>query len=190
MSPPPRARLALIPAAVAACAVVACGSTTAPATAAPVPHGAGVPAHGNGCVTNAEATRIWKAIDAKLNAIEADPKHGGASYVATGNALTQIEQYLAQQLEANSFTELEVDRLDSIAVVSPGCNNGTLQVRVTMTLVRDDYIKTNGQVDHADPAVGKTLHYIESFTRSSGVWKESDFQSLDNPPATQTPQLV
>lgn len=180
----------MIPLALAVSSAVACGSTSVPATAIPVPAGAGVPANGSGCVTTAEATRIWNGIDAKLNAIEADPKHGGASFVATGNALSQIEQYLAQQLEANSFTELEVDRLDSISVVSAGCNNGTLQIRVTMTLVRDDYLKANGQVDHADPAVGKTLHYIESFKRFGGVWKETDFQSLDNPPATQTPQLV
>ena len=187
----PRSIVRIIPLVIATCGVAACGSNPAVSpSGAPVPVGQGVPSHGSGCVTTAEATRVWNGIDAKLNAIEADPKHGGASYVATGSALNLIEQYLAQQLEANSFTEIEVDKLESVAIVDAGCNNGTLKLRVTMTLVKDDYVKANGKVDHADPAVGKTLHYNESFVRAGGVWKESDFQNLDNPPVTQTPQLV
>jgi len=174
----------VIAVAMTACGIAACGTGAAPSLTP------AAPTHGAGCVTKAEATRIWTTIDAKLNAIEADARHGGVSTIATGSFLDQVELYLAQQLEANNFTEDEVDKLDSITVVAPGCGNGTLQLRVTLTLVKDNYVKATGQVDHADPSVGKTLHFLESFIRSGGAWKESDLQNLDNPGPSQTPQVV
>jgi hypothetical protein len=154
------------------------------------PTGSPVPAQGTGCVTQQQATQVWTQIDTRLNAIELDPKHAGTADVATGAALTGIRQYLQQQLVAKNLTEREVDHLQSLSVVDAGCNGGTLQLRVTMTLVQDDYLATDGHVDHADAQVGKTLHILDSYVRSGGVWKESDFQDLDQPGPTQTPQLV
>jgi len=146
-----------------------------------------VPVQGNGCVSQSEATRIWTQVDSDLNAIELDPKHTGVAAVATGDAERLIDLYLQQQLEASSFTEREVDRLDTLSVVDAGCSGGQLELRVTIDLVQDDYLKPDGHVDHADSQVGSTIHFDETFTRAGGAWKESSFMDLDQ--ATPTPQL-
>lgn len=146
-----------------------------------------IPAQGSGCVSQTEAMQIWNKADAKLNAIELDPKHAGVADVATGEAQQLINVYLQQQLVALNFTEKEVDKLDSLTVIDAGCNGGTLDLHVAIVLVRDDYLKPDGQVDHPDPQVGMTLHFDETFVRVSSVWKEANFSSLDQ--ATPTPQL-
>ncbi|MFN2583035.1 MAG: hypothetical protein ABR498_09880 [Candidatus Dormibacteria bacterium] len=182
--------LGLSGAALATLVLAACGSSSAAGHGSSSPPVSSVPAEGTGCVTQEQATQIWTQIDNKLNSIEADPKHAGIETVATGTALQGVQQYVQQQLQANGWTESEVDKLQSLTIVSAGCNNGTLEVRVTMTLVKDDYVKANGQVDHQDESVGKTLHFLDFYVRESGVWKESDFQDLDKPAPSQTPQLI
>ncbi len=141
-----------------------------------------------GCVSQAQAQQIWTQIDNQLNAIVLDPNHAGLSNVATGNALAQVQQYIQTTLVQANLTEKEVDRLDALNVLSAGCNNGTLTLHVTMTVVRDDYLNPAGQVDHSDPQVGATLHLDELYDRAGSGWKESDFTNLDSP--NQTPQLV
>jgi len=90
--------------------------------------------------------------------------------VATGSALGKERQYIQRQLVAQHLTEREVDRLDSLTVLDPGCGKGTVRVRVTVTLVQDDYLAADGHVDHSDEAVGSTFHLIESFVRSGTGW--------------------
>ena len=176
--------------AVAVAALLAACSSAPPQPTARSRSPSSAPAGGPGCVSQPQAVAIWTQIDGRLNAIEADPDHTGASAVATGAALQEIQQYLVQQLEANHWTEHEVDRLDSLALVDPGCGGGTLQVRVAVTIVTDDYLKAGGQIDHADASVGMTLHFLESYTRAGGAWKESAVVDLDRPAASQTPMLV
>jgi hypothetical protein len=149
--------------------------------------GAGGSPSSAACVTNAQAVRIWTAIDTRINAIELDPNHAGLSGVTTGDALTEIETYLHDQLVEQGLTEREVDRLDGIVVVVGGCKGQPLTLRVTETLVQDDYLNTGGAVDHHDPEVGQTLHLLQEYEETGGVWKESDFTNLDQPVVTPTP---
>jgi hypothetical protein len=196
----PLKMLALPAAATVAIALASCsGSTTStsnrgsshsggsPGSSSTPSPGSSVPAQGTGCVSHDEAVRIWTEIDQKLNAVELDPKHAGVTDVATGQALQLINEYLQMQLVSSNFTEKEVDKLESLSIVDAGCNGGDLQVTVSEKVVQDDYLKPNGQVDHADPAVGTTLQLAETFTRSGGTWKESDFRDMSSP--TSTPQL-
>lgn len=141
-----------------------------------------------GCVSQSQAKQIWTQIDSQLNAVVLDPKHAGLANVTTGNALALIQQYIQSTLVQPNLTEKEVDRLDALSIISAGCNNGTLTVHVTMTVVRDDYLTPAGTLDHSDPQAGKTIHLDESYMRAGSGWKESDFTSLDSP--SQTPQLV
>jgi len=172
----------------AGCATVAvllasCATPSATrSTSTPVPK--------TGCVTRPEATRIWTTVNHRLDAIELDPRHAGVSAVTTGNALTEITAYLEQQLVAHGLTEREVDRLNQLTIVQAGCNGGRLIVNVTMTLVRDDYLKAGGAVDHRDPSVGNALNLLQEYVRSGGAWKESDFSDLTPPGASPTPQLL
>ena len=142
------------------------------------------------CVTGAQAVRIWTAIDNRINAIESDPHHAGLSDVTTGAALTEIESYLQNQLVSKGFTEHEVDHLDGLVVVTAGCRGQPLTLRVTETLVQDDYLNAAGAVDHHDAQVGQTLHLLQAYEQAGGVWKENDFSDLDQPVATPTPQLL
>ena len=164
--------------------IAACGSSSAKS-----PSSSGVRA-GSGCVTQSQAQQIWTDIDTKLNAMEADPAHATPSTVTTGAALTGVQQYLQQQLVANKWTEKEVDKLESLSVVSAGCNSGSLQVKVTMTLVTDEYLSASGAVDHHDPTEGQTLHFLNSYQRTGGSWKEDDFVNLDQPQPTQKPTII
>jgi hypothetical protein len=97
-------------------------------------------------------------------------------------------RYIQQQLIARGLTEHEVDRLDSLTILDPGCGKAPLRVRVTLTLVQDDYLAPDGHVDHADEGVGSTFHLIETYARSGSSWKETDFVDADQP--TPTPQLL
>ena len=162
---------ALPPAIVAGVALAACSATMA-----------------GGCVDQNAAQSIWRSLDQRLNAVALDPDHAGLDAVATGSALGKERQYIQRQLVAQHLTEREVDRLDSLTVLDPGCGKGTVRVRVTVTLVQDDYLAADGHVDHSDEAVGSTFHLIESFARSGTSWKETDFEDADQP--TPTPQLL
>lgn len=168
--------------AVAGIVAVLLGSCAAPA------HGPSIAA--TGCVTTSEATQIWTSIDNRLNAIELDPHHTGASSVTTGTALTTITTYLQQQLVAHGFTEREVDHLDQLTIVQAGCNGGRLILNVTMTLVQDDYLDAAGRVDHEDPALGHELNLLQEYVRSGNGWKETAFSDLTSRGASPTPQVL
>lgn len=149
-----------------------------------------VPSQGSGCVSQSEARQIWTDIDNRINAMEADPKHATPSSVTSGAALNTVEQYLAATLRANNWTEHEVDRLDSLSVVNAGCNNGPLELRVTITLVTDEYITAGGQIDHHDPSEGQQQHLSDSYARDGGVWKETNLLDLDAPSPQPTGQII
>jgi hypothetical protein len=154
-----------------------------------------VPTHGastaqSGCVSQVAATQIWTSIDNRLNAIELDPHHVGASAVTTGNALTTITTYLQQQLVAHSLTEREVDHLDQLTVVQAGCNGGRLVLNITMTLAQDDYLSATGKIDHEDADVGQALNLLQEYVRSGSGWKEIDFSDLTRPAASPTPPIL
>lgn len=142
------------------------------------------------CVSRSVATRIWSTVDARLNAIELDPKHAGVAAVTTGNALTTISAYLQRQLVNEHLTEHEVDQLDQLTVVQAGCNGGLLILNVSMRLVQDDYLNAAGKVDHHDASVGKVLNLLQEYALSDGVWKETDFSNLSPPGASPTPNVV
>lgn len=184
-----RSVMAGVGTALAATVLSACSSSSGThATSSARASASGSAAPQAGCVSQSQAQQIWTQVDGQLNAIVLDPKHAGLSDVATGNALALIQQYIQTTLVQANLTEKEVDRLDALNILSAGCNNGTLTVHVTMTVVRDDYLNPAGKVDHSDPQVGATLHLDESFVRAGSGWKESDFTNLDSP--SQTPQLV
>ena len=130
------------------------------------------------------------SIDDRLNAVELDPHHTGASSVTTGNALATITTYLQQQLAAHGFTEREVDHLDQLTVVQAACNGSRLILNVTMTLVQDDYLNASGKVDHQDASVGRQLNILQEYVRSGSGWKETDFSDLTPPTASPTPQIL
>jgi hypothetical protein len=170
-------RAALIPALLL---LAACAPSQSPAQATAFPAG-GAPAAGAGCVDTASARDIWTRVDHRLNAIVLDPKHQGLSDVATGAALTQLQQYVQQMLVVNGVTEREVDSLDALTVSDAGCAGGSLKLTIATRATTDDYLRPDGSVDHADPMVGVEVHLLETFARVSGVWKESDVQSLESP---------
>lgn len=157
---------------------------------APSPSKATPAASKTGCLTQTQATSVWGSVNSRIDAIELDPHHTGASSVTTGNALTAITTYLKQQLTGPDLTEREVDHLDHLTVVQGGCNGGLLILNVTMTLVQDDYLNAAGKIDHQDPSVGQQLNLLQEYARSDGVWKETAFSDLTPPAATPTPQTV
>ena len=177
-------------AAAALCAVIvaACGSST-PAAQSGATNG-GVPAQGSGCVSQSQAQQIWTAIDNRIIAFEAHPKSATPDTVATGAALEAIQTYLAQQLEANNWTEREVDKLDSLTVATAGCNNGTLVVHGTITLVTDEYLAADGQVDHHDTEEGQKQDFIDNYVRVGGYWKQSQLQNPNPAAPTATPEVI
>ncbi|HEX6538297.1 MAG TPA: hypothetical protein VF155_03865 [Candidatus Dormibacteraeota bacterium] len=164
------------------CGAAPAGTFTAHASAAP---SGGLPAQGSGCVSQSEAMRIWTDINDATDAMEADPKAAMPSVFTSGAALAAVQQYLAQQLVANNWTEHEVDRLDALSIVDAGCNNGTLQLHVTITVVTDEYLTANGQVDHHDTSEGQQAHLSNSYVRFGGKWKETELLDLDQ--ATPAP---
>lgn len=170
--------------------VAACGTSSATATPAPASGAGAVRAQGSGCVSQAQAQQIWTEIDNQIIAFEANPKSAKPDTVATGAALEAIQTYLAQQLEANHWSEREVDRLDSLTVADAGCNNGTLVVHGTITLVTDEYLAGDGQVDHHDSEEGQKQDFIDNFVRVGGYWKESQLQNPNQTAPTATPQVI
>lgn len=150
-----------------------------------------VKAQGSGCVSQSQAEQIWTAIDDQVVAFEANPKKATPESIATGAALQAVQQYLSGQLVANKWTEREVDKLDSITVVNAGCNNGTLIVHGTMTLVTDEYLSADGKVDHHDSEEGSQQEFVDNYVRVGGFWKESQLQNPNQgPPGTPTPQII
>ncbi|MBV8528747.1 MAG: hypothetical protein JOZ75_10555 [Candidatus Dormibacteraeota bacterium] len=183
-----------LPATIAACAlcasvVAACGSSRAAATPPSGASGA-VRAQGSGCVSQAEAQQIWTGIDNQIIAFEANPEDANPDIVATGAALQAIQTYLAQQLEANHWTEREVDKLDSLTVANAGCNNGTLVVHGTLTLITDEYLAGDGQVDHHDSQEGQKQDFIDNYVRVGGYWKQSQLQNPNQSAPTATPEVI
>jgi hypothetical protein len=168
--------------------LAACGSST-PATTATAPANGGAPSAAAGCVSETTARDIWTGIDVRLNAIVLDPQHHGLTDVATGAALTDLQDYIQTTLVAKRLTEREVDRLDNLTIVDAACSStASLQLSVSTTATRDDYLKSDGSLDHSDPAVGTMFHLIETFQRVGGVWKESAITRLDVP--SPSPQVV
>ena len=169
--------------------LAACGASSAKATPAGGAIG-GVRAQGSGCVSQAQAQQIWTDIDNRIIAFEAHPKTATPDTVATGAALEAIQTYLAQQLEANNWTEREVDKLDSLTVANAGCNNGTLVVHGTITLVTDEYLAGDGQVDHHDSQEGQKQDFIDNYVRVGGYWKQSQLQNPNQAAPTASPQVI
>lgn len=169
--------------------LTACGASSAKATPAGGAIG-GVRAQGSGCVSQAQAQQIWTDIDNRIIAFEAHPKTATPESVATGAALEAIQTYLAQQLEANNWTEREVDKLDSLTVANAGCNNGTLVVHGTITLVTDEYLAGDGQVDHHDSQEGQKQDFIDNYVRVGGYWKQSQLQNPNQAAPTASPQVI
>jgi hypothetical protein len=167
-------RFAVLPACLL---VAACGATAT--TSGPPP--TGPPPAAAGCVDSATAHQIWTGINSRLNAIVLDPRHQGLADVATGSALTGLQDYIQTKLVANNLTEREVDSLDGLRIDDAGCAGGPVQLYITTTATRDDYLKPDGSVDHSDPLVGAQLHVEESFDRVGGQWKESSIVDLDAP---------
>lgn len=168
--------------------VAACGPAQ-PAAGGASPTGGGAPAASAGCVSDNAARDIWTRIDQRLNQVVLDPQHRGLSDVATGTALSDLQTYIQTTLVDKHVTEREVDALDKLSVSDAACTAGAeLQLAITTHSTRDDYLKPDGSVDHADPDVGTSFRLLEGFTRVGGVWKESSITRLDVPSAS--PQLV
>ena len=185
----PQTAATVAAAALCAAVVAACGSSSSAATPSGAASG-GVPAQGSGCVSQSQAQQIWTAIDNRIIAFEAHPKSATPDAVATGAALEAIQTYLAQQLEANNWTEREVDKLDSLTVATAGCNNGTLVVHGTITLVTDEYLTGDGQVDHHDSEEGQKQEFIDNYVRVGGYWKQSQLQNPNPAAPTATPEVI
>lgn len=184
----PQTAATIVASALCAGLVAACGSSSGAAT--PGAASGGVRAQGTGCVSQAQAQQIWTGIDNQIIAFEAHPKTATPGTVATGAALEAIQTYLAQQLEANNWTEREVDKLDSLTVANAGCNNGTLVVHGTITLVTDEYLAGDGQVDHHDSQEGQKQDFIDNYVRVGGYWKQSQLQNPNQSAPTATPEVI
>ena len=178
-------------AAVCTAVVAACGSSGSAVSSAPSSGASGaVKAQGSGCVSQSQAQQIWTAIDNRIIAFEADPKNAKPDTIATGAGLSAVQQYLARQLVANHWTEREVDKLDSLTVVNAGCNNGTLIVHGTITLVTDEYVAADGTVDHHDSEEGSQQEFIDNYVRVGGFWKQSQLQNPNQTGPTPPPQVI
>jgi hypothetical protein len=135
------------------------------------------------CLSKPQAEVVWTDVSARLDALALHPDLSAVAAVAQGTAATQMRQYLQQRLLDNHLTEREKSRLDDLAIVQAACGSQPLTVRVTETLLQDDYLSADGSVDHQDPGVGQTSHLLESFVRSGSTWKLSAIASLDQSPA-------
>jgi hypothetical protein len=135
------------------------------------------------CTTVAQAKQVWTDVSTRLDALVLHPDLSGVDAVAQGNAAAQMRQYIQQRLLDHNLTEREKSRLDDLSVVQPGCGSQPLTVRVTETLMQDDYLASDGHVDHVDAAVGQAQHLLETYVRSGSTWKVADIASLDQSPA-------
>jgi hypothetical protein len=177
------AAVALVGATVGAAIAIAhfSGSkTTLPASSVP----GVIQTPGSGaCLDSAQARQVWNDVNARLDALVLHPSLAGVDAVAQGAAAVQMRQYIQQRLLDQNLTEREKARLDDLTVVQAGCGSQLLTVRVTETLIQDDYLAADGHVDHVDPGVGNASHLLESFVRSGGTWKVSTIVSLDQTPS-------
>jgi len=169
----------------AAVVVAHVGGSTNAIPAGSVPGVLQTPGAG-GCVGKTEARQVWNDVSARLDALVLHPSLSGVDGVAQGTAATQIRAYLQQRLLDQRLTEREQSRLDDLSVVQSACGSQPLTVRVTETLVQDDYLAADGSVDHADPGVGQTSHLLQSYVRSGGGWKLITVASLDQTPGPGT----
>jgi hypothetical protein len=138
------------------------------------------------CVNKQGAQQVWTEVSDRLDALVLHPALSGVDAVAQGTAATQMRTYIQQRLLDNHLTERERSKLDDLSVVQPACGAQPLTVRVTVTLVQDDYLAADGHVDHADPGVGQTNHLLQSYVRSGATWKLITIASLDQSPAPGT----
>lgn len=179
----PRA-LALGVTLVAAGSLSACGPRTSSSPAASATSGASpspsaVARATGACVTTSDARVVWTTVNGRLVAIGLDPHHAGVDGVAAGPAADQLRQYFQRQLTAQNLVERETDRLDDVVVLDPACSNAPLVLRVTETLVQDDYLRPDGAIDHRDARVGSQLHYVMTYERTSDGWRLWQITSLD-----------
>ena len=135
-----------------------------------------------GCVNKQQAEQVWTDVSARLDALALHPDLGAVDGVAQGTAASQLRQYLQQQLIDAHLTEREKSHLDDLVIVRAACGSQPLTLRVTETLVQDDYLRADGSVDHQDAGVGQTAHLLESFVRSGDTWKVTTIASLDQSP--------
>jgi hypothetical protein len=133
------------------------------------------------CVDTQQARSIWNDVNTRIDGLSLHPDLSRVGDVAEGSAADEITAYLQQQLLDHKLTERERERLDALTVVQNGCGGNPLTVNVSETVVQDDYLAPNGHVDHSDPAVGQTLHLVESYVRSGSTWKIITMTSLDQP---------
>jgi len=164
----------------AAAAVVHFGgnkSSSTPSGAAPAP-----PTATAQCLSDSQARAIWTDVNGRLDALVLHPDLSKIGGVAEGTAAVDMQQYIQTKLLDPKLTERERERLDSLSIVQAGCNGQPLTLRVTETLVQDDYLAADGHVDHQDPAVGTASHLLESFARSGSTWKVTSIASLDQTP--------
>jgi hypothetical protein len=138
------------------------------------------------CTSNAQARQVWSDVSGRLDALVLHPSLSGVDAVAQGAAATQMRQYIQQRLLDHNLSEREKSRLDDLSIVQPGCGLQPLTVRVTETLMQDDYLASDGHVDHVDAGVGQTSHLLETYVRSGGTWKVLDIASLDQSPSPGT----
>jgi hypothetical protein len=138
------------------------------------------------CVSNAQARQVWTDVTGRLDALVLHPALSGVDAVAQGSAATQMRQYIQQRLLDHNLSEREKSRLDDLSIVQAGCGSQPLTVRVTETLMQDDYLAGDGHVDHVDPGVGQTSHLLETYARVAGTWKVQDIASLDQTPSPGT----
>ncbi|HXA28007.1 MAG TPA: hypothetical protein VN193_04595 [Candidatus Angelobacter sp.] len=134
------------------------------------------------CVTKAQAQQVWNDVNARLDALVLHPSLNAVDGVAQGSAAAQIRAYLQQHLFDQHLTELERSRLDDLTVVQAGCGSQPLTVRISETLLQDDYLTADGSVDHADPGVGQASHLVQSYVRAGATWKLVTIASLDPSP--------
>jgi hypothetical protein len=148
---------------------------------------AGVPGvtstpQGGPCLDEQQARVVWTDVTQRLDALVLHPDLSRVGEVAQGTAAQDIRQYLQQNLLDKHLTEREKERLDEITVVQRGCEGRPLTVRVTETLVQDDYLAPDGHVDHRDPGVGDTHHLVESYVRSGNTWKVIAIATVEQTP--------
>jgi hypothetical protein len=156
------------------------GSNSVPASS--VPGVTSTPAPGP-CLDDQQARGVWSDVTKRLDALVLHPDLARVATVAQGTAAQEISDYVQHTLLDHHFTEREHERLDDLSVVQPGCGGQPLSVRVTETLVQDDYLAPDGHVDHRDAGVGQSHQLLETYMHTASGWKVIDIASLDATPS-------
>jgi len=138
------------------------------------------------CVARAQAQQVWSDVDARVDALVLHPSVSGVDAVAEGTAAEQMRAYVQTALLDHGLSERETSQLDDLSIVQSACGALPLTVRVTVTLLQDDYLAADGSVDHSDPGVGQVSHLLESYVRAGGGWKLVTIASLDATPGPGT----